>query len=377
MADAGGQSPVAVVDAGGESYFPAGADESELPTAEEAASAPAPKQAKQQAKAQRKGKAAPVEDAIPPADPDVTAGEVSGTGDVESLFLDALKEGGQGGGDDAEQADGDESPEDQQGAGSRAQRRFQALSQRARAAEQRNQEWEQWGQQASQGYANMQRQMQQMATEKHQIEMQLADMRARIETMSHYGPKREEDPADRFRRELRDEAAKQVHGEVSAEMEQLRGQLEAIQQQRQAERQEMDRQRKEYESYQRRQRYSAEADEAAAAILMPGFSEEAQGELKSALGAMTVALAYGRRESIPEAAKRLRPILVKYGLAHVRSMQAGKGKQVAQTQRMTSSPGAARAHARGSAVPSREAAQKAGYADELAAMMARDGLIGG
>jgi len=284
-----------------------------------------------------------------PAEPEPEA-EVDPLAEAERLFGSALGEGE----DPVEPA-----PEvEEQGRANTAIRDLRARSQQAE-------------QHAGQLRQQMQQQAMQHQETMQQMQQQMAHLTGRMEASAR--PTDPNDPnqyVDKFKSDLYQETDQRYVGQTALdERDERIARLEQhIQQEQQTRR-----------TQAVSQKYNHAADQAAQQHLLSGLSPEDAQELAHPLGTLVLNRAYATRQSPEDAAKTLRPLILKYARASLRA-EAAKGKAArAASQAAPTAPttGRGNSNARGTGIPTLEEARDAGHKDQLAAMFAQDGLRSG
>lgn len=272
--------------------------------------------------------------------------------ELESFF-------GQGAEEDQASEEEDDDGEidfEEDGAPSRAQSRIRSLSNRLKETAGQLAQFQQH-QQASQDWQRKAwSHMQQMQQANQQLQIQLAEMRARTEAMA---PPQEDDPVARLRGDIRGE----LLNELSPELKRSQQQLQALRTQLQNERR-MEEQKR------RRMEYNQQVDHAVAEHLKPYLDEETYGSDGHFLGALTLSLAsaMGPRATIPDAAQELRRRLFRITRGFIRARNAQNGTKVAQSQGVPEPTPTGRAGTHGgqsARMPSMSQLRAAGYKNHL------------
>lgn len=241
----------------------------------------------------------------------------------------------------------------------RADARFQALANARRDAEARAQQVEQAHQQTQAQFQQFQQQVGQAFQE---LQLRTERLAAQNEMLMRGAQPSEADldPETRVMKRLTDSATK----ELDPRFQELNNQLQAM-------RQERDQERRAQESHTNKQRYLYEADNALRSVVLKGLPEDALSpEIMEEFKEDILAVAWGRRTNMENAAKIVRERSLRRALVFIKSF--AKSKQGAQEITGGAPPSATAQGGPGGNSPSldKDAWHKQGYKTPLDWMIA-------
>lgn len=232
-----------------------------------------------------------------------------------------------------------------------AQERFQALTKRASAAEERANTMEQ---QVGQAFQQFQGEMRRMQDHNHKLEVQLARMGERMQLMGRAQAEGQLTPEQEFERDM----AQRISSPLERK---LMGNLQAVQREVQQLRQERAQDRRDQEIRQNKARYSNEARFAARNTVLEGFSDEEARDLLSVAQDDVLATAWAKRTNAAEAAKIVRSKYLRYGLAFIKAQSRINQQRRQQADQAPNAPPRSSADGSGEVEPTFDELRAAGF----------------
>jgi hypothetical protein len=256
-------------------------------------------------------------------------------------------------GSETERQPGDPEGEQEQQDESRSQKRIRGLidnlkraTEVARTSQAQLQQFQAWSRQATQ-------QHEQLRAAYHQQQVALARMQERLAAIPRQ-PGAEEDPVEKFKRDVLGESVQRARQELSPQMQQALQEVQAIkdglrQQQLQAQR------------LQTEQKYNQDADGALARHLAPYMTEEGAKKHANRLGAYVLQEAMLTNTDADSAARSVRNFIFEVARDVMARRSATTGARVAAGQQVPPPAPRGRADAKSAEWPAYSALRKAGF----------------